>query len=124
MITGKLNLAKLIHVKMEKKGKNGIVKGLFIPIEVNHLYNSEATGNVYLDLVAFGLKDPKDNQTHLVRQSLSKDVREAMSDKEQKSIPIIGSLNNMESSGGSGHTETPNDAGEGKSFTEDDDLPF
>ena len=124
MITGKLNLAKLIHVKMEKKGKNGIVKGLFIPIEANHLFNSEEKGNVYLDLVAFGLKDPKDNQTHLVKQSLPKDVRTAMSEEEQKALPIIGSLNNMEGGGGSEYAETPNDAGEGKTFTENDDLPF
>ena len=119
MIGGKLNLAKLIHVNMVKKGKDGKdVKCLVIPIEQNHLYEGK-DGNVYIDLIAFALKEPKDNQTHLVKQSLPKEVREAMSEEERNDQPIIGSLNID-----IGHKEVPNDAADGKTLAETDDLPF
>lgn len=120
MIGGKLNLAKLTHVLMNKKGKGGKdVKGLFIPIEQNHLFEGK-DGNVYLDLIAFDLKEPKDNQTHLVKQSLPKDVRDKMSKEEQNDQPIIGSLNTS-----MGRKEEPNNAaGKGVVVDENDDLPF
>ena len=41
MITGSINLAALTHVEMEVKGKNGQVKGVFIPLEVNKMEKHE-----------------------------------------------------------------------------------
>jgi len=92
MITGSVNLAALKYVLMEKKGKEGKpVKGMFIPITQNHLQEHES-GGIYLNLVAFDMKEPKDWATHIVKQSLKKEVREAMSEEEQKAIPILGNL--------------------------------
>lgn len=119
MITGKINLAALKHVAMEKKGKSGMVKGMFIPIEANNLFKSEKSGAVYLDIVAWDLKEPQEHSTHLVKQSLPKDVREKMSKEEISKMPIIGNLNIS-----TGYAEANNDAGNGQTFDENDDLPF
>src|SRR5574343_1942946 len=103
MIGGKINLQALIHTKMEVKGKSGQVKGIFIPFAHNHIHEGEK--GCYLDLVAFELKEAKEYQTHLVKQSLPKTVREKMTDDEKKNQPIIGSLN----IGSSTPTEANND---------------
>lgn len=120
MDTGKLNLAALHHVVQKQKGKTGTFECLVIPIEKNNLFKSDKTGAVYLDLIAFGLKEPKDYQTHLVKQSLPKEVREAMSDEEKKAQPIIGNLN-MKGEGG--FTEANNNAAN-EVLDAGDDLPF
>jgi len=120
MIGGKINLAKLTHVLMEKQGKTGMVKGLFIPISQNNLFEGK-DGNVYLDLIAFELKEPKDGQTHLVKQSLPKEVRDKMTKEEQDAQPIIGNLN---ANIGSGGNSQPANAQPGVVLGESDDLPF
>lgn len=119
MIGGKINLQSLTHVKMEVNGKNGKVKGIFIPLEINHIHEGEK--GCYLDLVAFPLKEAKDYQTHLVKQSLPKAVREKMTDEDKKNQPIIGSLNisDVQPSG-----EVNNDVLNGKVADPNDDLPF
>ena len=126
---GKLNLAALNHqiAKFNSKSSKEPIECIVIPIEKNNLFKSDK-GNVYLDLVAFKLKEPtKDEdgavqQTHLVKQSLPKTVREKMTDEEKNSQPIIGSLNVY--SGGAFTESKPN---LDDSFTPDpgdDDLPF
>lgn len=118
-INGSLNFASLTHVKMEMKGKSGKpVKGMFVPFEANDIKETEK-GGLYFNLVAFPMKEAKDWGTHIVKQSFSKEQREKMSEEEQREKPIIGNLtvDNTPS-------ETVNDAGAGKTFTPDDDLPF
>ena len=120
MIGAKVNLAKLKHVIMEEQGQNGTVKGLFLPIEANNLYMSEK-GNVYLDLIAFDLTNPKDGDTHIVKQSLPKDVREKMSEQELKDMPILG---NMSANIGKQESAPANAAGEGAVIKKGEKLPF
>lgn len=121
MIGGKMNLAMLHHVVKEIKGETGMVKCLVIPIEKNHLFEGK-DGNFYLDLIAFDLKNTTKDQTHLVKQSLPKDVREKMTKEELEAMPIIGNLNaNM---GGGGANQTPNNPKQGVILGEQDDLPF
>lgn len=91
MITGKLNLAALLHVKMEVDGQNGKVKGLFIPIANNSLFEGKE-GAVYLDLVGFEYKEPKEYATHMLKQSFTKETRDKMTDDERQKLPIIGNL--------------------------------
>lgn len=97
---GKLNLAALAShriVEVAVTGSKEKMKCILLPIEKNNLHLSEK-GNVYLDLVAFKQKEPfkdKDGaitQTHMLKQSLPKDVREKMTEEEKRSQPIIGSL--------------------------------
>jgi len=91
-ITGKINLLMLKGAIMNMKGKTGIQECLIIPIAQNHLFKGEK--GVYLDMIAFELKEKKNdsNDTHLVKQSLPKEIREAMSSDDQNAMPIIGNL--------------------------------
>lgn len=90
MITIKLNLTALKHGLV--KGKTEGETLLCIPIKVNSLFLSEK-GNVYFDIVAFDYKDNSDKQykdTHLLKQSFSKEVLAAMDEDQKKALPIIG----------------------------------
>jgi len=118
IVTGSLNLSALKHIKMKAKGQNGEVDGLFIPIKANKLFASEK-GNTYLNLVAFEMKEKKDYGTHIVKQSLNKEEREKMTDEEKREMPILGNLNVDNSP-----AETSNDEGDGKTFKQDDEVPF
>lgn len=92
MIKAKLNIAKLKSVIMTLKGKSGQpVKCLVIPIEENHLYHSDSTGAVYLELVGFE-SDKLKEWTHSVKQSLPKDLRDSMTKEEQNAYPFLGNF--------------------------------
>ena len=73
-------------------GKDGKQKKcLVIPIEENHLYEGEK--GIYADFIAWEMKERKENgTTHLLKQSLSKEVRSAMTDEQKKSLPIFGDM--------------------------------
>lgn len=118
MITGKINLQLLKSVKrMEKNQKGEIIECLIIPIEANKLYKGEK--GIYLDLVAFEKKERKEGErdTHLIKQSLSKEQREAMSEEELRAMPILGglSVDSIPKEATPEHTET---------LPENSDLPF
>jgi hypothetical protein len=116
MITGKINLMYLKASRMTIKGKLGPVECVVLPIELNKLFVGEK--GIYLDLIAFELKEknPERKNTHLVKQSFSKEDREAMTEEQRKAIPIIGSLTigDFEQEGQSDMTV----------IKEDDGLPF
>jgi len=73
-------------------GQSGPIDCVVIPIEANHLFRGEQ--GIYLDLIAFEskTKNEKIKDTHLVKQSLPKEVLEAMTDEEKKTQPILGNL--------------------------------
>ena len=90
-ISTKINLRQLKNIRKTMKRKDGSeVECLIIPIEPNHLYKTEK--GAYLDLIGFSfdnkIEDSKD--THLVKQSLPKEVFEKMTEEEKKAIPVIG----------------------------------
>ena len=120
MIKAKINLAKLPHVIMTRKGKKA--EGIFIPIENAKLFKSEK-GNVYLDLVAFEFNEKKHDDTHFIKQSLSKDERDKMTEEERNNMPFLGNMTYTEGFG----EEEPNSFSGGAVVGEDgsdDDLPF
>ncbi len=122
MITAKINLAALKSAIRTLKGKNGNVECLIIPIAENKLY--KGTKGVYLDVVAFEIdkeKHPDTKDTHLLKQSFSKEEREKMTEEQQKAIPILGNLTDWEK-----HTETNPfpDLPEQIEAELPDDLPF
>lgn len=92
-ISAKINLRQLKNVVRFIKGKNGnMVECLIIPIKENNLFAGEK--GIYLDLQGFELKERKPDQkdTHIVKQSLSKEVFDTMSDQEKKDMPILGNM--------------------------------
>lgn len=92
MVTGKINLLNLYSQKKMMKGKAGDVECLVIPIEKNKLFVGEK--GVYLDFIGFEIKEKKTDSkdTHLVKQSFSKEEREKMTEEQLRSVPILGNL--------------------------------
>lgn len=121
-ISGKLNLAQLKGQVKEMKAESGMIECLVIPIKANNLFKGER--GLYLDLIAFEIDQSKRNSdskdTHLVKQSLPKDVREAMSKDELNAMPILGNLQVWDGSFTEPEPQTNVDAVAG----EEDDLPF
>lgn len=121
MITLKLNLTAFKHALMEGKTEGEVV--LCIPIKLNKLFLSEKR-NVYLDIVGFEYKDNSDSKypnTHILKQSFSKDELSAMTDEQKKELPIIG---NARVSGSGQHEEPEPNAVSNKIAKGIDELPF
>lgn len=68
---------------------------LVIPMKQNYLSQTER-GDIYLNLIAWGSDKLKDGKTHLIKQSLPKEVREKMSKEEMSNLPILGDMKPME----------------------------
>lgn len=76
--------------RMDIDGKSGKVRCLVIPIEMANLFDGEK--GVYMDSTAIPITNPKSDSkdTHLVKQSFSKEKFNAMSEDDRKAIPIMG----------------------------------
>ncbi len=109
-------MTALVSAVMTKKSKvdGRDVKGIFIPIKENHLFESKESGNIYMDIIAFPVKEPKDTMTHVLKQSLPKEVREER--KDNKDEKFFGSL----VVGGDRQYNDPAP----EQINENDDLPF
>lgn len=111
----KLNLRNLHCVCRYEKGVAGPVECLIIPLEKNHLFKGEK--GVYLDLTAFELKERKENKTHLIKQTLPKDVFKAMTEEQKRATPILGDVSIWE------HTEAE-PVSNLNTLPADSDLPY
>ncbi len=101
-ISVKINLAALKNAAIITSGKNKDVDCILIPIDQNHLFRTEK-GAVYLDVIGFETAPDKrkGKDTHMAKQSLSKEVQEAMTEEEKKAMPILGNFIDWDQSGGS-----------------------
>jgi hypothetical protein len=119
MITAKLNLRQLTHSLMTTpKGAKVIV----IPILENNLYEGEK--GLYLDLVGFEFESKQTGEykdTHLLKQSFSKEKLAAMTDEEKRALPILG--NARVTVQGQGYAE-PEPKGPSDVADSVDSLPF
>lgn len=95
---GKLNLLKLKNAFIATvQGRAQQKRCLCIPIEDNNLFitageDLKARG-AYIDFIAWENQQPsKYGDTHSLRQSLAKEVRERMTDEELKAVPYIGNM--------------------------------
>lgn len=93
----KLNLLRLKKAGvMSIQGRGEVLKCLVIPIEPNHLFVSADDNNrpksVYLDLTAWEVRNPQFNDSHMIKQSLSKEVRQQITEQELRDMPILGNL--------------------------------
>lgn len=119
-ISGKLNLLNLHGVVKMIKGQSGMVECIVIPLEINSLFKGEK--GIYLDIIAFEVDPAKRNaeskDTHLIKQSFPKDVRDLMSEDDLKKLPILGNLQVWGESSGSAPVSSS------QTLSEEDDLPF
>lgn len=94
----KVNLLKLRKAGIVKiKGRDESLDCVVLPIKYNHIFMSrdEDTNKIksaYLDLTAWAMNNPKYDETHLLKQSLPKEVREQMNDEEKNGLPILGGM--------------------------------
>lgn len=107
------------------KGRSETKRCLVVPIEDNHLFESvNEDGSpkaVYLDLNAFALREPKYEQTHIVKQSLPKDICESMSKEQLQAMPILGGMRALPNTRGDATATCDAPSVE---FDNTDDLPF
>lgn len=100
------------------KGKDGTKRCIVIPVEDNPEI-SESSGNAYLNIIAFHRKEPdKFGNTHLLKGSWPKELREKMTTEEKFAQPIIGNLKPQNAR----FTESESQSYE--SPEDDGDLPF
>ena len=117
-----INLSRLAGaVFTNLKGKTATKRCLVIPIDDAGLYAGEK--GIYLNLVAYEQRDAKYGNTHLVKRSLSKAEREAMTDEQLRAVPILGDMKELKPA-----TVQPTTEMQGAQFVADDgtvdDLPF
>lgn len=107
-------------------GKNGqLKKCLVIPIEENHLYEGEK--GIYADFIAWEMKERKENgATHLIKQSLPKEIRDNLTDLEKRALPIFGDLRDAMTEKREMETYSVPDNNPGYATAPEpvDDLPF
>lgn len=122
MITAKINLSTLKHGLV--KGKTEGETLICIPVKANQLFLSEK-GNVFFDIVGFEYDDKSDKQykdTHLLKQSFSKEYLESLTEEQRKALPIIGNARVSES--GKRSESAPNSVTGGSVADGVEDLPF
>lgn len=123
--SGKLNLLKFRNACIVSvAGRTATKKGVFIPIDDNNLFisvdeNLRSKG-AYIDFIAWENQQAgKYGDTHSLRQSLSKEVRERMTEDEQKLIPFIGNMKPYELQNAAANANAPV-----VEVYSEDDLPF
>ena len=124
---GKQNLLKFKNsCIISVKGKSETKKGVFIPIDDNYLFvsadmDTNKAKGVYIDFFAWANREPgKFGDTHMMVQSIPKEIREKMSEQELKTIPIFGNMKPYEQPNAASSVEAAS-----PSIVEDDlDLPF
>lgn len=122
-LSGSIALTKLQHVIMEKKGKSGMVKGLFIPIDANLL--TEKDGAVYMSVnVNFKPDQDQYGQNGFISKTTNSKIWKGLDEAGKKAAqdlsPILGNIKDF--SGGSAN-DTAGAAAPGI-VAEEDDLPF
>ena len=121
-ISSKINLGALICQIKNVEGKGGKpVKCIIIPIEANHLFEGKNDA-VYLDTIGFPLANSTGKDTHLIKQSLPKDVQDKMSDADKRAMPILG--NHIDWDNGSSSAPAPKTKAASTSKSKDDEPPF
>ena len=76
------------------QGKTSKKRCICIPVEEAHLFEGEK--GVYLNMNMWVSKNSQYGDSHYLTQNLSKEVRDAMSEEEKKSLPILGNVKVME----------------------------
>jgi len=124
-LSGSIALTRLQHVIMEKNGQGGkIVKGIFIPIDINHLETKDNA--VYLP-VRITVKDEADTygQHGFIAKSVKRDKKwsemsEADKEAEKGLTPILGNIKDF----GSNASANDSAGAAGPPIDETEDLPF
>lgn len=117
----KIDLLKLKNSFVTNlKGKAATKRCLVIPIDDSGVYLGEK--GVYLNLTAVEMREQRYGDTHVLKQSLAKEVYQAMSEEERMAQPIFGALKPIESR--QGQMEVTQTTNATEAVEDPDDLPF
>lgn len=135
MLRGDVSLSRLVHVVMEKTGKDKKtkIKGLFIPIENNLLrevkYESQGREVVEYVIPVSVLVRPETDakgQDGFIKKELSNELYKSSTEEQREEwktlLPFLGNLKDF--SRGSGGTNQSQNVAPDTTYAEDDDLPF
>ena len=137
-LSGSLALSKIKHVAMTCKGKNGDVRGIFVPFEANKLVvidkkndKGEITETQVYMPVNVHVKEEADQygQHGFVSKTLdSKDYKalgtgDAAKAAAKEFTPILGSIKEFNGQGGSENDAVGNEES-GRTFDPSDAVPF
>lgn len=129
------DLSKLKHaVKKIKLDDGRETTVVILDGPSNNLFFGEK-GGIYLDMIAFENKEIKYENTHSIKQSLPKDVRDKMSEDDIRNMPFLGNMKPTGGNGGGAPNDAPraesfdgisfdNDSGSASKSDPVDDLPF
>lgn len=124
--SGSIALSKLKHVILEKKGKTGKVKGIFIPIEANKLVEGKE-GAVYANVRGV-LKDEQDqyeqNGWIAYQANMGKKWNELTEEEKEESKALSPILGGLKIWGGYYSGNDSSGSFSDDILDEDDDLPF
>lgn len=111
--------ADLLKIKgafvKDLKGRTGAVKRcLIIPIEDSGMFLGEK--GCYLNMTAIEMREARYNDTHCVKIDVPREQRDAMTEEERNSIPILGGMHEIKAN--------PKPIDTSAVVSDDDDLPF
>lgn len=76
------------------QGKTATKRCICIPLDGSGLYVGQK--GIYLNLTAVELKEPKYEDTHLVKVNVPTETYKALTEEQRKAIPILGGLHAMQ----------------------------
>ena len=118
-LNGSIALTKLPQsIIIEKQGKSGMIRGIFLPIDGNNL--TEKDGAVYMD-VRVTVREEADQygQNGFISKGIPSEVYKSLKDTPdalKAAQPILGNIKDFSASAATG---TPVET-----VSDDDDLPF
>ena len=90
----KVNLTKIKGAALVNlQGKTSKKQCIVIPVEDAGLYVGDK--GVYLNLTAIGYREQKYEDSHFIKQSVSKEDYDAMSEEDRNAQPICGGVKPM-----------------------------
>lgn len=104
------------------RGRTAVKRCLIIPVdEADGVFLGEK--GCYLNMTAIELQNPQFNDTHGIKPDIPKELRDQMTEEEQKAIPFIGNLRPIIAK--PQPTMTVTGEVDAEAFVENtDDLPF
>lgn len=136
LFSGKINLLSFRNACVTTlRRSSGEKKGVFIPIDDNHLFvSSDDSGkakSVYANFMAFENQMDRYGESHRLKLSVPKEALANMNEDEKKNIPYIGNMKPYFKAGTTNATTTEsvtqapaNQPVRQSSQSAVDDLPF
>ncbi len=83
------NLSKITGAKLVNAPINGVLTECILIPTADMFKNDKG---VHLNAIAFSLKEPKFDNTHMIKQSVETEKYKLLSKEEKEALPIIGGM--------------------------------